>query len=300
MRIKIPVDREVEKNGKLLMWKNKNNPFKVIVFHYTAFDDSEEFRIEKEKSFISQTTWLKEMELDFDIIQEANLVFPNFSSKNIKEIKLDKRFPILRGWDFGFLNACVLFAQKNDKNQLLVFEELICQKTYTKELAMKVLQLSEQYHGFEFLDFCDPKSITQKSEKSELTNLDILSVFNIYPQWKIINVRTGINMISMLIDKKVGDEYGLMVAPRCKSLIEGFRGGYIWENAERPAKDGYYDHIFDALRYIVVNNYTFQEIIGKEEIEIKKEDEELSPIERLVKSLKEVQEGKEDEYKIIF
>lgn len=44
-----------------------------------------------------------------------------------------------------------------------------------------------------------------------------------------------------------------MVSSACRLLIEGFKGGYAWdENGKKPKKTGVYEHLFDALRYLVV------------------------------------------------
>jgi hypothetical protein len=54
---------------------------------------------------------------------------------------------------------------------------------------------------------------------------------------------------------------GLLVNrhPKAKDLVDGFKGGYRYKETlqgkirEEPDKDGFYDHIFDCLRYICTN-----------------------------------------------
>lgn len=263
-KFNLPIDKEIIRKHKLIMWRNKKNPFFVVFFHYSAFNDDEKWIEEKKKRMLSQANWEREMELNFDIVSTSNIVFPNFSDKNITDKSLPiTGYPIIRGWDFGFLNASVIFAQKIG-SQLYIFDELVVSKTYTKDLVVRVLQLTEQYlqkERFKIIDCCDPKSAVQKSEKSEITNLEILLRYNIRPIYKTFPINYGINLLSMLIDKKVQDEYGLMVLNKCRFTIEAFKGGYIWEAPNKPAKDGFYDHLMDALRYIVVNNFTLEEII---------------------------------------
>ena len=43
--------------------------------------------------------------------------------------------------------------------------------------------------------------------------------------------------------------------PRCEDLIDGALGGYTLKEDDKPNKDGYYDHLQDALRYLVMMNY---------------------------------------------
>ena len=45
--------------------------------------------------------------------------------------------------------------------------------------------------------------------------------------------------------------------PSNRTLLTGFRGGYRYAaNQTIPKKDGRYDPLFDALRYLVVHNFT--------------------------------------------
>jgi hypothetical protein len=53
------------------------------------------------------------------------------------------------------------------------------------------------------------------------------------------------------------------VHPRCRTLIDGFEAGYVWEdlvrsgsvmpNTRRPKKDGYYDHLQNTAEYVIIN-----------------------------------------------
>lgn len=55
------------------------------------------------------------------------------------------------------------------------------------------------------------------------------------------------------IDEKT-QEPNFLVHPRCKVLIEGYRGGYAREDGEdKPKKDDYYDHLQDCARYLIVH-----------------------------------------------
>ena len=56
----------------------------------------------------------------------------------------------------------------------------------------------------------------------------------------------------------------LKVDSNCGLIIDGFLGGYCRdEDTDEPVKDGYYEHIFDALRYlvcIIYNQKTYEVI----------------------------------------
>jgi hypothetical protein len=56
------------------------------------------------------------------------------------------------------------------------------------------------------------------------------------------------------------------VSPECQIFINGFSGAYEYDENGQPKKDGYYDHLFDALRYIAYmdkSNNAVKEAIWK-------------------------------------
>ena len=60
---------------------------------------------------------------------------------------------------------------------------------------------------------------------------------------------------------------------KCKTLIDGFLGGYVRKDGddETPEKDGFYEHLFDALRYglIVLFNHKTFEVIRQAKIYVR-------------------------------
>jgi|GEM_PF-2682576 len=273
--LRFPVDKKVEKLHKgLWKWQNENNNFTCIIFHYSATEREKEW-IENKKRLLSPTAFLQEFCLSFDVVAEGKRVFPGFSDIHIKEIEADRNYEIIRGWDFGFLHSAVLFAQKDKYQQLRVLEEVYLENAYTKDLVLKVLGISNKYRNFVFIDVCDPKAGKQRSEKSEKTNIEILRSYGVEARPAPEEpVASGINKIALLLEKKVGKERGLVVSPKCQLLIEGFKGGYVYDEDGEPCKEGIYSHIFDCLRYIVVSQYSIQEIVEEiEKIEEEKEED---------------------------
>jgi len=298
--LKFPIDKKVEKLYRgIWAWTNVNNPFRCLVVHYSATNREEDW-VKRKKQALSPSGFLAEFELSFDVVSEGKRVFPNFDrERHIKDVRLEPNLEVIRSWDFGFLHSAVLFAQKDKYGQLRILEEVYCENTYTKDLALKIIGISNnRYKDCVFTDVCDPKAGRQRSEKSEKTNIDILRTYNIFARPSVEEpVASGINKIALLLEKKIGKEYGLVISHNCRLLIEGFLGGYVYDENGEPEKEGVYSHLFDCLRYIVVSFYSINELIEeveKQEIETEMDKEKLW--EKFILENREVHREKRGEY----
>lgn len=232
----------------------KENGFFIVKLHYSDHPLKNEAWVDSvKKSYPSEDMWNQEQELDFTK-QMGRRVYPFFSKAHIKELKHNPYKHILRGWDFGYHHPACIFAQVNDKDQFTVLREVMGTNKTLKEFAKDVLAVcKEHYIGTTFEDFCDPSG-RAKSDKNERTSVDILRTLGVKCRMKNSGVVEGLNTIrQLLITRKEGD-YSFYIDPCCVNLIDGFFGGYsLKENSEDPDKDGWYEHVHDALRYIIVN-----------------------------------------------
>jgi hypothetical protein len=64
-------------------------------------------------------------------------------------------------------------------------------------------------------------------------------------------VRDGLNIIRNLLLPMPDGNVRIKIDFECKLLVDGFLGGYTRNDDDEPVKDGYYEHLFDALRYLV-------------------------------------------------
>jgi len=79
----------------------------------------------------------------------------------------------------------------------------------------------------------------------------------------------GAEIIRQKLPMRVDGRPGLIVHPKLTTVVDGFKGGLHYPEAKegRPQqefyeKDGFYDHIFDAGRYIAVDMFT---VIGEQQ-----------------------------------
>jgi len=257
--------------------KGKNNAFarlrfessiKIFTLHWSRhpFKDNEWYeKIKKEKIMTSQEI---AQELDIDYTTSAgNPVFADFrKEKHTGEFQVNPFKPIFRGWDFGYHHPAVVFAQFDDFERLIVLDEIMGEDILLEVFVKDYVLGKYKNHQGRFVDFCDPAG-SHKNDVSEKTSIEILNSCGIYPIWRKSEIGEGLTIIrKMLIEDRAGKP-AIMIDKRCKVLIDGFLGGYHYPEKtegkpekELPEKDGYYEHLMDALRYIVVNTKTMFEV----------------------------------------
>jgi hypothetical protein len=123
------------------------------------------------------------------------------------------------------------------------------------------------------VDFCDPRG-SDESDKGK-SSVQVLNELNIWPAYRRTWIEEGIKAIKECMDTvdQETKEPNFIIHPRCKNLIEGFKGGYAREPGEdKPRKDDYYDHEMDALRYLVIHSLQRSKISGlmREQEQIKR------------------------------
>jgi PBSX family phage terminase large subunit len=200
----------------------------------------------------------------FGKVHKGRPVFPQFArGQFIRGVEYNPEFPIWRGWDFGYNHPSCVWLQFIN-GQARVLAEKLGKEIYLDDFVKGrglgreegVLHYQKELFGekVNYKDFCDPHG-SDESDKGK-TSVDILNEFGIYPLHRRTRIQEGIKAIKGLMDTKEVEsgEANFLIHPRCKNLIEGLRGGYHREDgAEDPAKDGYYDHLMDAMRYVLVH-----------------------------------------------
>lgn len=64
----------------------------------------------------------------------------------------------------------------------------------------------------------------------------------------------SIQTLRKRFESQIEGEQALLVDPSCRVLVDGLAGGYhLKEDGVTPRKDGYFDHLVDALRYGIYN-----------------------------------------------
>ena len=196
----------------------------------------------------------QEYDIDYGVF-EGMPVYPQFRREShVKALEYQPDLPVIRGWDFGYKRAVVIFAQKVGRS-LNILHAVLSKQSSTKMLAIEVVRDSDElFHNGTFEDYCDPAGIGDRGASDE-SSLEILEAypFNISPSWRRTQIMNGVDVISKLIQE---NRLAVNTSPSCEPVMDAFLGGYAFtEQGDKPKKDGIHEHYMDATRYLVDNTF---------------------------------------------
>lgn len=271
--IKIPPDATCLTNG-VWAWQTPKN-WRVVAVHYSAdpakrpgTPDGDAW-IARKKQDSSERDWDREMEIDFTI-SEGDPFFPRFNrAVHVKACAYDPTLPIIRGWDFGRGHPACVWLQKTKTNQLRVLRSVIETQKDIYAFAPYVLSETQmRWPTAEVMDCGDPAGACE-TDKGATTQI-LLVEFKINLHYRYSSNEEGWKMMERSLIVREDGEPGLLIAPtENEDLIDGFAGGYKLDTGvsardtegrlkNSAKKDGWYDHIFDALRYIYIHCFKLE------------------------------------------
>lgn len=161
--------------------------------------------------------------------------------------------PVHRYWDFGYRRPAVVWAQKDSEGQWRIYKELLGNNEHLQQFAPRVLQISnERFPGCTFVDYCDPAG-NQKKDTGKPSVEVLREQFKIRCTFRPTLISDGVEIIQRLILTMVRTEPAFIINKiECPNIVNGFIGGFATANGE-IVKDGYYEHLHDALRYGAIN-----------------------------------------------
>lgn len=235
--------------------KNKNG-FIVINTHYTANPDKTPEMIEESKKGYPLNKWKREMELDWSS-GEGDPVHPNFN-KDIHTAwtEISRKYEVVRGWDFGRKRpACVWIQDNRETKQIIVKREFKGTDLHFSQFVKEVLDISaKEFKGCLFVDCCDPYGGVQKGDKSQFSNIEMMSAYGIHPIYQRTNIEKRVQKIEKLLDPKFnGNKPGIVFDKSCVLLIAAMNGGLVLDKKEKPKKDKKYEDVYEAMCYAVDN-----------------------------------------------
>ena len=249
--------------------RDNKNGFRVLRLHYTAHPDkaTEEWK-ERTRRGMPEDKWEQEYEINYNVLHGKRFYQDFDYEKHSRLLRHNTQLRMYRGWDFGWHYPAVVFAQIDNSDRLTVLREYMGSDIALVRFAEHVLDLSEKYYpGMKWQDFCDPAG-KQSTDKAEKSSVDILRSLGIRPAMKKTERELGFNIIRNLLIKeiKLPDDtktQALLVdRVNCPVLIDGFMGGYHFPEVKdgKPQKTdpdggGFYEHLQDALRYIIICLY---------------------------------------------
>lgn len=251
---------------------NTSKGWRTLAVHYSADPDKRpgtevgDKWIEAKKKDSSERDWKREYELDHTIA-EGDPFYATFNrSLHVRRCAYDPTRPLLRGWDFGRGHPAIVFAQVDEKLKVKVLWSNIYTNLTIYQFAPLVLAESNaRFPEAVCRDYGDPAG-AQESDKGATTQI-LLNTFKIKLIYRFSYIEEGTKMIDQKLLVQQDGSPGLLSDPSNKDLNTGFESGYVLDTGasgkdgegrlkNSPKKDGWYEHVMDALRYLIVNVFT--------------------------------------------
>ena len=221
-------------------------------FKYTTLEGEQVSKdeIEQAKEDLDLRTFQQEYEATF--VNYSGMIYYNFNrEKNLLD-KFSKYHNTLHiGLDFNVEPMCaVVSVIENDS--IIIIDEIQIYSSNTNEM---VDEIKTRYNK-KIIIYPDPSAKQRKTSAGGMTDLAILknAGFEVRCRNKAPLVRDRINAVNSKL-KNVKGQNSLFILNSCKNVIKSIERQIYKEGTHIPDKDSGYDHMNDALGYLVEYNY---------------------------------------------
>jgi hypothetical protein len=202
--------------------------------------------VQAARADMDERTFRQEYEATFETF--AGRIFYAFTRDNVVPFKVDTPEVIYIGMDFNIDPMSATIAVRLGET-LHIIDEIRMFSSNTQEM---VAEINSRYPKSRVWVYPDPASRQRKTSAGGQTDLSILQ--NAGYTVKAPNahdpVRDGINSVNSRLCDATGTRH-LLVDPKCKYTIESLERHAYKEGTSQPDKDSGYDHMSDAVRYMV-------------------------------------------------
>ena len=207
--------------------------------------------IEQAKQDLDIRTFQQEYEATF--VNYSGMIYYNFNrQKNIIE-KYDRNHAFLHiGLDFNVdpMTAVVCYIERDI---IIVVDEIQIYSSNTQEMCEEI---KIRYKNKNIVGYPDPSARQRKTSAGGFTDISILknAGFDVRCRNTAPLVRDRINSVNSKL-KNVNGKNNLFILKSCKNVIKSIERQIYKEGTHIPDKDSGYDHMNDALGYLVEFNF---------------------------------------------
>ena len=232
------------------LYQNQNkDPESWASFSFTSLDGGRipEMEIEQARRDLDERTFRQEYMATFE--EAGGRIYYAFDrNHNVKECEVSDRSMIFVGQDFNIDPMSSVIAVRYG-DTLHIIDEIKIFSSNTNEM---IDEIKQRYPKSKVMCFPDPAGHQRKSSAGGATDITLLqnAGFVVKAPRSHTPVRDRINAVNSRLCDATGIKH-LYVAPQCKYVIEGLERHTYKENSTQPDKDSGYDHMMDALGYMV-------------------------------------------------
>jgi phage terminase large subunit len=219
-------------------------------FQYTTLDGGMVTRseIEQAKSDLDQRTFRQEFEGTFENYSGA--IYYNFHPvDSVVDKQIDWTKPLHIGMDFNVSPMSAAVAQV-ERDKLYFVDEVVIYGSNTDEMCEEI----RNRYGTKLPIFIypDPAARQRKTSAGGKTDLSILqnAGFDVKAKLRHTAVRDRINTVNSRLKDSKGIRH-IFISKYCKTLIKGLQRQTYKEDTNIPNKEDGFDHMNDALGYLV-------------------------------------------------
>jgi len=202
--------------------------------------------IEAARADLDERTFKQEYEAEFVTYQ--GLIYYGFNrEESVLDIG-DDNGTLHIGMDFNLdPMSAVICLRKGGK--LYAIDEIVMYGSNTDEM---VAEIKDRYGNRNIIIYPDPASRQRKTSAGGRTDLSILqnAGFSVKAKNSHALVRDRINAVNSRLLSGDGERH-LFVSPKCKQTIKSLERQTYKEGTSVPNKDDGFDHMNDALGYLV-------------------------------------------------
>lgn len=218
-------------------------------FQYTTLEggnvDADE--IEQAMRDLDERTFKQEYLANF--VNYSGIIYYNFDrQESVLSTPIDEAKILHIGCDFNIDPMSAVVAVK-DGETLRVVDEIVIYGSNTDELADEI---KTRYPDHKIIVYPDPAARQRKTSAGGRTDLSILqnAGFVVKVRNSHTQIRDRINSVNARL-KTAGGERNLFIDPKCKQVIKSLERQTYKEGTAQPDKESGYDHMNDALGYLV-------------------------------------------------
>jgi len=222
-------------------------------FKYTTLEGGQvsDAEVEQAKQDLDIRTFQQEYEATF--VNYSGMIYYNFNrQKNIID-KFEKNTLSLHiGLDFN-VDPMTAVVSIIERDIIIVVDEIQIYSSNTQEMCEEI---GNRYKNKNIIVYPDPSARQRKTSAGGFTDISILknAGFDVRCRNTAPLVRDRINAVNSKL-KNVNGKNNLFIVKSCKNVIKSIERQIYKEGTHIPDKDSGYDHMNDALGYLVEFNF---------------------------------------------
>ena len=217
-------------------------------FQFTTLEGGNvpEYEVEAAKRDLDERTFKQEYEAAF--VNYSGIIYYNFDRLESVKASAEEASVLHVGMDFNLDPMSAVVAVR-EGNSLHVVDELVIYGSNTDEM---VDELKVRYQNKKLVIYPDPACRQRKTSAGGRTDLSILqnAGFAVKVRERHTSVRDRINSVNARLKTSDGERH-LFIDPECRQVIKSLERQTYKAGTSQPDKESGYDHMNDALGYLV-------------------------------------------------